>query len=255
MPREYTPYCILECTFILSDPRYKTLPASAAKMYIALWARAFMDRRETLADWYDTVALQEDCRLDARTVRKAVAILQQRCLIKVADSGAITVCGVKNKGKSIKWKEGKALPASPHKSLPTPLATKNKRESKSKKESKSSAKPKKDTPAQAFVTWYGDTFEKEYGSPYPTNWAKDCSQAKAMLGQYDAETLKGLAAKMFASKDPWILGSSKSLGVFRSQLAKLIAAKEGNYDGKTGGRDIGRGFEGAAGDAAKFEGR
>lgn len=126
MGRDYTPYCIIECTFILSDPRYKTLPASAAKLYIALWARAFLSRRETLPDWYDTGAMQEDSRLDARTVRKALPTLQQRGLIAVGATGAITVCGARAKGKRIKWKDGEVVDQlSDNKASP-------KRESKSK---------------------------------------------------------------------------------------------------------------------------
>lgn len=131
MGRDYTPYCIIECTFILSDPRYKTLPASASKLYIALWARAFLSRRETLPDWYDTGAMQEDSRLDARTVRKCLPILQQRCLIARSPNGAITVCGARAKGKRIKWKDGEVVEqVSDNKAS-------SKRESKSKTEKKS----------------------------------------------------------------------------------------------------------------------
>jgi len=104
MSREYTPFAKLETTFILSDPRYKTLAPTAKVLYIALWARAFQDRRGTLPNWYDTAAMQEDCRLDARTIVKSVTMLQQRCLIKREADGRITVVGVHGKG-NIKWKD------------------------------------------------------------------------------------------------------------------------------------------------------
>lgn len=128
MPREYSPYIVVETTFILSDPRYKTLPASAAKLFWALWARAFQDRRDTLPDWYDTGAMQEDSRLDARTVRRAAAILQQRCLIEYTEEGNIKVCGVREKG-NIKWKEnGVKSPPAPKQTKGEPLSKKRKEE-------------------------------------------------------------------------------------------------------------------------------
>jgi len=104
MPREYTPYAIIETTFILSDPRYKSLPPTSKVLYIALWARAFQDRRELLPEWYNAAAMSEDSSLDTRTVSRCVAILLQRCLIKIGGDGRVRVCGAKGKGK-IKWKE------------------------------------------------------------------------------------------------------------------------------------------------------
>lgn len=105
MPRDYTPYAMIETTFILSDPRYKKLPASSKVAYIALWARAFQERRELLPDWYDTRALQEDSALDARTVQRALAGLLQSGLVERTPAGRIKVCGVKSKGR-IQWKDG-----------------------------------------------------------------------------------------------------------------------------------------------------
>lgn len=104
MPREYAPVAPFEPSFILADVRYKTLPPATKVLYVALWCRAVQDRRETLGIHYDTVAMQSDSSLDARTVHKSVAILQQRCLIGILGDGRVRVNGIKKKVR-IGWKD------------------------------------------------------------------------------------------------------------------------------------------------------
>ena len=104
MPRKCDPYCIIELSFLFG-PRFVSLPASARVTYLALWGRAVDTRRIQLPYWYDTAALQRDTGLDTRTVRKSVALLQQKCLIDVDDKNRITVYGVKDKHGSLTWNE------------------------------------------------------------------------------------------------------------------------------------------------------
>jgi len=104
MPREYTPYAIFETTFLLADPRYKKLKATTKVLYVALWARAFQDRRDVLPLWYDTQAIRADTSLDTRTVQSGLESLSQNCLIEILADGRINVLGARDKG-NIKWKD------------------------------------------------------------------------------------------------------------------------------------------------------
>ena len=104
MPRKCDPYCIVEIPFLFG-PRFLSLPATARCVYLALWGRAVEMRREQLPCWYDTAAIQGDCRLDTRTVRKSVALLQQKCLIIIHPENGITICGVKTKHPDLTWKD------------------------------------------------------------------------------------------------------------------------------------------------------
>ena len=100
---DYTPLAIMETTFILG-PRFKSLPISARCLYVALWCRAYQCRRGHLPGWYDLHAMRDDSRLDTRTIRKALATLQQHCLILYHADGTISVPGVHEKGR-IRWKD------------------------------------------------------------------------------------------------------------------------------------------------------
>lgn len=132
MPREYSPYCIIETTFILGDPRYKGLSPTAKVLYIALWARAFQERREVLPRWYDYRAAGSDGVLGCKTVGRCLKEIKKNLLIELLEDGRIKVLGVKNKG-NIHWKEeDKALPQP----LPQPLSKKEEREEKEEKRKK-----------------------------------------------------------------------------------------------------------------------
>lgn len=119
---------VVETTFVLADPRYKSLSASAKVVFWALWARAFHDRRDILPNWYDTAAIQHDTNLDQRTIGKAVAMLQQRCLIEYTEDDRVIVLGVRGKG-NIKWKDnGKESIATLPKTRPQRMTKKRKEE-------------------------------------------------------------------------------------------------------------------------------
>jgi len=111
--RNYTPYAIFECSFLLSDPRYKGLPDYAKVIYVSLWARAFDYHRELLPKYHGEAAIRADCAplgrvLRADTIRRALGYLTDTRLIELVDDNGtnrIRVCGVKGKG-NITWKDG-----------------------------------------------------------------------------------------------------------------------------------------------------
>jgi hypothetical protein len=103
-------YAILECSFILDDPRLDALTPTQRWLYVVLWCRAVQLKQETipyhgLANANASIARLS--RIDARSVASAVSKLQQLCLINVTKMGDITVCGVRAKHPKLKWKTTK----------------------------------------------------------------------------------------------------------------------------------------------------
>lgn len=56
-------------------------------------------------------------------------------------------------------------------------------------------------------------------------WAKDGKLVKDLLGTYDLPELQRLLVEFFASMDPFIRASGYGLGVFATQINKLIVAR------------------------------
>jgi len=65
------------------------------------------------------------------------------------------------------------------------------------------------------------SFKTSMEVEYLCNWGKDMKLFKGMLEQVEKDTLKKLVGEFFKSKDAFIVGSDRSVGVFSSQLNKL----------------------------------
>ena len=63
---------------------------------------------------------------------------------------------------------------------------------------------------------------------------KDGAVVKRLLATYDLSKLKELGEKFFASRDDFILKAGFSIGVFASQINKLVSSKikKGQQDGR-----------------------
>lgn len=97
---------MLDTGFILGDPRLDGLTLAARWLYIVLWVSCVKERRSTLSRHHLAPgSLARRAGLDHRSIRPALAQLQQICLIDVDPEKGITVYGVKGKHPNLKWKD------------------------------------------------------------------------------------------------------------------------------------------------------
>ena len=84
------------------------------------------------------------------------------------------------------------------------------------------------------LDYYHDMFVAQFGERPVINGRKDGAIVKSLLQTRDLDQLLGLLDAFFASPDPWIKQSGYTLGVFKSQINKLLTQAKG---GSGGGRD------------------
>jgi hypothetical protein len=97
---------------------------------------------------------------------------------------------------------------------------------KNVKNNRVSAKEPADPNVKAFlIEWQGE-WEKRFGSPYTFDWGKDGKLIKGLLKVYSIEALRELRDRFFESRDPFIQKSGYTVGVFKSQVNKLITAEK-----------------------------
>lgn len=94
-------------------------------------------------------------------------------------------------------------------------------------------KPKKEvikkqvtSPVSILQEFYYSEYENQFGVPYPPNWGKDGAIFKDLLKTLDQDNIKNLILTFFKIKDSFVTNSGYSVGVFRSQIAKLQTSKE-----------------------------
>ncbi len=78
------------------------------------------------------------------------------------------------------------------------------------------------SPVTELLTNWGKAFEYKTGLPGCINWGKDGKIIKELLKIYEYNTLRGLAIMFWRSTDKFILNSGYTIGVFKSQIQKLI---------------------------------
>jgi phage replication O-like protein O len=79
-----------------------------------------------------------------------------------------------------------------------------------------------------FLKYFGNRFQEKFGTPYTANFGKEGSLVKRVLKIHPIDRLKELTEKFFSSKDEFIQKSGFTIGVFHSQINKLII--EGRKD-------------------------
>ena len=85
---------------------------------------------------------------------------------------------------------------------------------------------KKDSSLSAVKTlidFYHDSFVKKFGEKPVIDGKKDGAIIKGLLGTYSEEKLKGLIGAFFESTDQFIVNSGYTIGVFKTQINKLIS--------------------------------
>lgn len=82
------------------------------------------------------------------------------------------------------------------------------------------------TPAQDFFDEYIKQFERKAGcKPVIDKYGKDGKLVKDMLKQMSVESLKELLPVFFTLDDDWLKQTNYSIGVFKSQINKLLIKK------------------------------
>lgn len=79
---------------------------------------------------------------------------------------------------------------------------------------------------KVFIDYAYSTCKEKKGFNLHIDGGKDGITIKRLLATHDFETLKKLWDKMLASEDEFILKAGISIGVFKSQINKLISQKE-----------------------------
>ena len=85
-----------------------------------------------------------------------------------------------------------------------------------------------------FIDYYHNTFLDRFNEKPMIDGGKDGKIIKSLLGTYEFDILKDLLGRFFNSTDPFILQSGYTIGVFKSQINKLIAGLK--VDPKTASR-------------------
>ena len=87
---------------------------------------------------------------------------------------------------------------------------------------KGSLRSAPDSRVKEFIdSWY-ERFKEKFGSPYKVTGGKEGNLVKTLLQTYSLDRLKELAGVFFQSKDPFILKSGYTIGVFNTKINDLI---------------------------------
>ena len=85
----------------------------------------------------------------------------------------------------------------------------------------------KNPDVKAFIDYYHDRFLSLFGEKPIIDGGKDGAIVKRLLGTYGFERLKGLLDAFFESQDPFIQKSGYTIGVFKTQINKLLTERGG----------------------------
>jgi hypothetical protein len=99
-------------------------------------------------------------------------------------------------------------------------------QTRSNKVSKDTCRQKADPDVRTFILEWGEIWSKKFGRPYTPTWAKEGKLVKEMLKIHSLQKLRELRKEFFQSQDSFIQNSDYSIGVFKTQLNKLIANKK-----------------------------
>lgn len=103
----------------------------------------------------------------------------------------------------------------------------HKQEDKEIKKKDILAPQKKSAPeVKQIIDYYHEKFVIKFGEKPVIDGGKDGSTIKKLLSTYGLERLKGLIDLFLESEDPFILNSGYTIGVFKSQVNKLITTNK-----------------------------
>ena len=95
------------------------------------------------------------------------------------------------------------------------------------KEVKNIGRSKESDPrVKEFLNYWGESFKRETGQPYPFSYEKDGQLTKDLLKLYSPETLQEITKAFF--RDEWCKGKGFDFGLFRKQVGRFISLKGTN---------------------------
>jgi hypothetical protein len=94
---------------------------------------------------------------------------------------------------------------------------------KDKNIGRSSKKKDTDPRVKEFLTYWGETFLQETGSPYSFSWEKEGKLAKDLLKVHSLETLQDVAKRFF--KDDEAKRKGFDIGTFKFILNRIVSKK------------------------------
>jgi len=83
-----------------------------------------------------------------------------------------------------------------------------------------------DPRVKEFLNYWGESFKRETGQPYPFSYEKDGQLTKDLLKLYSPETLQEITKAFF--RDEWCKGKGFDFGLFRKQVGRFISLKGTN---------------------------
>jgi hypothetical protein len=84
---------------------------------------------------------------------------------------------------------------------------------------------KTDPDVKTFILEWGEIWSQKFGKLYTPNWGKEGRLVQGMLKIHSLQELRELREEFFRSEDPFVKGSDYSIGIFKTQINKLIAAR------------------------------
>lgn len=85
-------------------------------------------------------------------------------------------------------------------------------------------RPRSNPDVAAFLDFAFQTFQTRFTDPLLIDGGKDGQIVKRLLGTYPRPRLQSLWLAFLDSPDPFIARAGRSIGVFKSQIPKLVAA-------------------------------
>jgi len=90
-----------------------------------------------------------------------------------------------------------------------------------------SSREKGPSPHRKFMDSYSEGFKAKFGKKPLIEGKKDGALVKKLLEEFSVEELESFLNKFFTSEDSFVLQSGYTIGVFKSQINKLITAGQG----------------------------
>ncbi len=106
--------------------------------------------------------------------------------------------------------------------LNNPVLTQSQPHTRIKELNKKTLQDSANPAVKEFLSFFATTFKEYTGKEYFVNWGKDSRLVKGLLKVHSLLFLKDLIRIFFKSKDEFILKSGHTIGVFHSQINKLI---------------------------------
>jgi phage replication O-like protein O len=81
-------------------------------------------------------------------------------------------------------------------------------------------------PTTLIQNFFYSEYQTKLGEPYVPNWGKDGAIFKDLLKTIPEDKIKELIRTYFILEDPFIVNAGYTVGVFKSQINKLLTGKE-----------------------------